>query len=96
MCCAIAALMIAVVAAWRSLAKGALAWRPSARWAAVVAAGALVAAGEVGGLCGDGAGPPFSRRGSPSDAGAAHLWHTCGTFAALTAEFDLATPSEIV
>jgi hypothetical protein len=45
MCCAIAALMIAVVAAWRSLAKGALAWRPFARWAAALAAGALLAAG---------------------------------------------------
>jgi hypothetical protein len=44
-CCAIAALMFAAAAAWRSLAKGARAWRLSARWAAAVAAGLVVAAG---------------------------------------------------
>ena len=66
MCCAIAALMFAAVAAWRSLAKGALAWRLPARSAAALAAGALVvaagfafAATAAGGLGASARGVPF-------------------------------------
>ena len=77
MCCAIAALMIAVVAAWRSLAKGALAWRPSTRWAAAVAAGAFLTVG----------GSAFAAMAlghSSASPGPLRMltWHICGTPAA--------------
>jgi hypothetical protein len=46
MCCAIAALLFAALAAWRGLVRGALALRMSRRWMAAMAAGALVTLGD--------------------------------------------------
>ena len=77
MCCAIAALMIGVVAAWRSLAKSALAWRPFARWAAAVAAVALLAAGGSAF-----AAMALGHASASPDPLRMLAWHICGTPAA--------------